>query len=182
LLLAAKAVELDSSDPQAYWALAMTNMWNRNLDRAIVEIEKAVALDPNNSQAIGTRGYILSYADRAPEAIASLEKSMRLNPQYPNIYLHFLAHAYFVDGDYEQAVALLRRRIRLHPETDISRVLLASCCGHLGREDEAREAWTGVFKINPDYSIDKKARVIPYQNPADWDRFVAGLNKAGLPV
>ncbi len=106
---------------------------------------------------------------------------MRLNPQYPNIHLHFLAHAHFVQGNYEEAVALLKRRIRLHPETDISRVLLVSCCGHLGREDEARNAWAEVFEINPNYSIGQKARVLPYKNPADWDRFIEGLRKAGLP-
>jgi tetratricopeptide (TPR) repeat protein len=87
-----------------------------------------------------------------------------------------------VNKNYADAVTLLKRRIRRYPETDISRALLASCCGHLGRDDEAREAWAELFEIHPSYSLDKKARLFPYKNPADWDRFVEGLRKAGLPV
>ncbi|NIR27827.1 MAG: tetratricopeptide repeat protein [Gammaproteobacteria bacterium] len=181
LRLAMTAVELDPRGSQGYWALALAHMWKRDLDRAIAEIEKAVALDPNNSHALASRGHIFSYAGRAVEAIESLENSMRLDPHYPHLHLHFLAHAHFVQGNYAEAVALLKRRIRLHPETDTSRVLLASCFGHLGRENEAKKAWGEAITINPSYSLERKARILPYKNPADWDRFMEGLRKAGLP-
>lgn len=177
---AVRAVELDAQDSQGYWALAIAHMWKRDLDGAIVNVEKALALDPNNSHALANRGHIFSYAGRPIEAIESLEKAMRLDPCYPNVYLHFLAHAHFVQGNYAEAAALLERRIRLHPETDTSRVLLASCCGHLGRKGEARKAWTEAIKINPGYSLERKGRILPYKNPADWDRFMEGLRRAGV--
>lgn len=124
--MATTAVELDPDESQGHWALALAHMWKRDVDRAIGEIEKAVALDPNNSHALANRGQILCYAGRPTEAIESLEKSMRLDLHYPNIYLHFLANAHFVQGNYLEAAALLERRIRLHPETDTSRVLLGA--------------------------------------------------------
>ena len=182
LRLATRAVEIDPYASQAYWALAVAHMWKRDLDRAIEDIDKALALDPNNAHALANRGHIFSYAGRPVEAIRSLEKAVRLDPHFPNVYLHFLAHAHFVQGDYAQAAALLERRIRLHPETDTSRVLLASCCGHLGRVDEARKAWSDVFRVNPNYSLERKGRILPYKNPADWERLVEGLRKAGLPA
>ncbi|MDP6573982.1 MAG: tetratricopeptide repeat protein [SAR202 cluster bacterium] len=181
LELATMAVEVDPDGPQGYWALALGHMWKRNLDQAIEEIDRAVALGPNHSEAYAVRGLIFAYAGQPIEAVASLEKSMRLNPHFPDLHLHFLAHAHFLQANYGEAVALLQRRIRLYPETDISRVLLASCFGHMGRVDEARNQWAKALEMNPTYSIEQKARVLPYRNPADWDRFIDGLHKAGLP-
>ena len=64
----------------------------------------------------------------------------------------------------------------------MSRVLLAACYGHLGRKDEAREAWDEALRVNPDYSLEHRQRVLPYKYPADFDRIAEGLRKAGLPV
>ena len=84
-------------------------------------------------------------------------------------------------GDYEMAAKILRERIALCPETDISRVMLASACGHLGLFDEARAVWRDVFRVNPSYSLEHRGRVLPYKDPADWERVLEGLAKAGLP-
>ena len=180
--LAARAAELDPSDPQGHWALAYGCLWTHDLDGAVEAIEKSVAFGPNYAEAFATRGNILAYASRPIEAVDSLKTAMQLDPQHPRVWLHFLAHAHFIGGDYGEAAALLKRRIRLQPETDISRVLLASCQGHLGLDDEARTEWAEVLRINPDYSVERKARILPYKNPADWDRFMEGLGKAGIPA
>jgi len=178
--LAQKAIGLDASSPQGHWALALAHLWRRELDQALVEAEKAVVLAPSYAEAAAVRGNILGYASRPDEAIESLERAMRLDPRPPNIWLHFLAHAHFLKGEYEEAVGLLNRRIRLLPGTDISRALLASCYGHLGRAAEAREAWAALLEINPGFSLEQRARVLPYKDPADWERVVDGLCKAGL--
>ena len=172
--LAARGFELDPDDLQASWAWALARLWQQDLDGAIEAIDQAVRLGPNDAESHASRGYILSYAARPEEAIESLEKSMRLDPSYPGIWLHFLAHAHVVARRYEEAASVLRRRIRRDPETDISRVLLASCYGHLGRADEARAEWDEALRINPAYSVEQKGRQLPYKDPADWDRIVDG--------
>ena len=178
--IAEKAVEVDPTHPEAHWALALGRMWKHDLDGALSAIDQAGARGPSYAEIHATRGYILSYASRPAEAIESLEKSMRLDPEFPPVWLHFLGHAYFIQGDYQQAARLLERRIRRQPATDISRALLASACGHLDRRSEAGEAWAKLLEINPDYSIERRGRVLPYRNPADWDRIIEGLRKAGL--
>ncbi len=178
--LAERAFELDPEDLQANWALALGRLWRQDLDGAIEAIDRAVRLGPSDAEAHATRGYILSYAGRSHEAITNLQESMRLDPSHPALWLHFLAHAYFVGENYEEAVSTLRRRIRRQPETDISRVLLASCYGHLGDVEQARAEWAEALRYNPDYSIERKGRQLPYKNPADWEKFVDGLRKAGL--
>ena len=105
---------------------------------------------------------------------------MALNPYYPDIYLHLQALAMFQLGRYEEAIGILRRRLVRNPDTDISRVLLAASLGHIGRFDEARVEWQEVFRINPDYSLEHRRKVLPYKNPSDFERVVDGLRKAGL--
>lgn len=179
--LARRAIELNPKDLQANWALALAHLWQHDLDGAIEAIDHAVRLGPSDAEAHATRGYILSYAARSQEAVESLEEAMRLDPQYPDLWLHFLAHAHFVGQNFADAAAILERRIRRQPDTDISRVLLASCYGHLGRIDQARAEWNKALQFNPAYSVERKGQQLPYKNPADWGRIVEGLRKAGLP-
>jgi len=104
---------------------------------------------------------------------------MRLDPHYAPIVLHFLAQANFSLEKYETAAQLLLDRIARNPGTDSSRMLLASCYGHLGRE--ARLTWAELLKVNPEFSFAQRARVLPYKNPEDFERIAQGLAKAGLP-
>jgi adenylate cyclase len=106
--------------------------------------------------------------------------AMRLDPHYPDMLLHFLAQANFSLGKYEIAAEQLVERIARNPGTDASRMFLASCYGHLGRAEEARAAWAELLKVNPDFSVMQRARVLPYKDPGDFQRIVDGLAKAGL--
>jgi adenylate cyclase len=60
-------------------------------------------------------------------------------------------------------------------------MLLASCYGHLGRLDDARAAWEQMLKVNPDFSLAQRERVLPYKDARDFQRIAEGLAKAGLP-
>jgi hypothetical protein len=75
----------------------------------------------------------------------------------------------------------LKRRIVRNPETDASRVLLAACYGQMGMVEDAHEAWREALRINPNYSLEHRRKVLPYRNPDDFERVVEGLRKAGLP-
>jgi adenylate cyclase len=106
---------------------------------------------------------------------------MRLDPHYSSIVLHFLAQANYSLGEYETAAQLLVRRIARTPGTDSSRMLLASCYGHLGRGEDARATWAELLQVNPEFSLTQRAGVLPYKDPGDFQRIAEGLAKAGLP-
>lgn len=177
---ATRAVALDERYPYAHWAVGVVNLYLRRLDVAIREAERVIALAPNLAEGHESLGNALHYAGRSDEALLSFERAMALNPYYPDIFLHFHAQAMFQLGRYEEAVVFLKRRLVRNPATDISRVLLAASYGHLGRFAEARGEWEEVFRINPDYSLEHRRKVLPYKNPADFERMVDGLRKAGL--
>lgn len=102
------------------------------------------------------------------------------NPYFPDVLLHFQALISFQLGRYEEAVDLLMHRLARNAVTDVSRALLAASYGHLGRFAEARAAWQEVLRVNPDYSLDYRRKVLPYKNPAEFEHVVDGLRKAGV--
>ena len=157
------------------------NLWKKQHDRAISEIERAIALDPNLSYAYVLLGSVLHYSGRSEEGIEQINRGLRLDPNHSDIYLHWLALAYFQLGRYEEAIAFLKRRLIRKPDTDISRVLLAASYGQRGCVEEAKAEWAEAFRINPDYSLAHRRQVLPYKDPADFEKIIDGLRKAGLP-
>ena len=161
--------------------LGNTLLWRRDHEGALAEFRRMIALDPNFAQGHTAIGLALMYAGRAAEALEPIAMAMRLDPHHSPIVLHFLAQANFSLGKYQTAAEQLLERIARTPGTDSSRMLLASCYGHLGRAQDARAAWAELLKVNPDFSLMQRERVLPYKNAADFQRIAEGLAKAGLP-
>ena len=178
---ARRALELDDREPVSHMALGNVLLWRRDHEGALAEFHRMIALDPNFAQGHTATGLGLMYAGEPARALEPFAMAMRLDPHYPDIVLHFLAQANFTLGKYEIAAQQLLDRIARNPSTDASRMLLASCCGHLGRAEEARAVWAELLKVNPDFSLMQRARVLPYKNPDDFQRIREGLAKAGLP-
>lgn len=179
--LARRAVALDDTESRAHRALALVHLWKRQHEEAIAEAERAIVLAPGSAEGYGILGHIVHYAGRSKESVALIDELMRLDPHYPDLWLHFLAQAHFALEQYAEAIDALRRRVSRRPDSDISHVLLAASYGHLGRRDEAQREWSEALRINPTYSLEDRRQVLPYRDPADFDRMVDGLRKAGLP-
>jgi TolB-like protein/class 3 adenylate cyclase/cytochrome c-type biogenesis protein CcmH/NrfG len=180
--LSRRAVMLDPADPVGHWTLGIVYSWMKRSEESILEAKTALKLDPNFAEAYLLLGNRLHFAGQSERAIEFLEKAMRLDPHYLDLALHFLGQCYFMLGRYEEAVTALRRRLIRNPDSDISRVLLAACYGCLGRAEDARAEWAQALRINPDYSLAHKRQVLPYKDPADFERIVDGLRRAGIQV
>jgi adenylate cyclase len=174
------AVARDDSDPVAHWALGIVNLYSRRHDRAISEAERAIVLNPNFAEGHVSLGEIFLYSGRSEEALACFDGARVLNPYFPDVVLHFQALALFQLARYEEAVELLLQRVSRNPVTDVSRALLAACYGHLGRVEQARATWQEVLRVNPGFSLEYRRKVLPFKNPADFERVIEGLGKAGV--
>jgi adenylate cyclase len=179
---AEQAIEKNSNDPFARLVASWAAILEKDLGQAKFEADIALTLNPNYSGAYLILGHIQTLSGRPLEAIPALERATRLDPAFKPTHLHFLGMAYLLAGKYETAAALLRERILLMPETDFSRVLLASALGHLGDGDEARRIWKELKEINPRYSFSEHYARQPFQRPEDVKGIVDGLAKAGLSI
>ena len=177
---AEQAIEKNPNEPFARLVASWAAIFEKDLDRAKSEADIASSLNPNSSGAFVILGHIQTLAGRPLEAIPALERATRLDPAFRPQHLHFLGTAYLLAGKYETAAALLRERILLMPETDFSRVLLASALGHLGDGDEARRIWKELKEINPKFSFREHYARQPFQRQEDVQTIIDGLAKAGL--
>ena len=163
------AVQLDERYPYALWGLAGACLWARRHDEAVSAAEKVVAFNPSFADGYGMLGFILHYVGRSGEAVACLDRAMALDPFCSDMILHFQGQALYQLGRYDEAAAILKRRILRNPETDASRALLAAAYGQMGRLEEARETWRGLMQVNPNYSLEQRRKVLPYKNPDDFE-------------
>ncbi|RUM07637.1 adenylate/guanylate cyclase domain-containing protein [Rhizobium chutanense] len=182
LNLAQQTVEMAGEQPNSHFALGMASMWNRELDRARAQVQQGLALSPNSAALLMLMAHIQIFSGDPQGALETLDASMQLDPHHPEILFQFLADARFSLGEYEQAIVAIEQRLQQNAQSETAYALLASCYGHLGRPEEARRAWEKALQINPDFSVERRRRVLPFRNPQDFDRRVEGLRKAGLVV
>jgi tetratricopeptide (TPR) repeat protein len=158
----------------------MVYVFKMQHDQAIGEGERAIALDANDADSYVSLGGALAFAGRPEEGIELIEKAMRLNPHYPPRYLNFLGLAYLTARQYEEAIVPLKKAVTLSLNFAPARGNLAICYAELGRLEEAQAEATEYLRINPPLLLERVKQNVPYKDPADLERYVDGLRKAGL--
>jgi adenylate cyclase len=123
---------------------------------------------------------ILIFAGRPEEAIESLKQAMRLSPRYPVNYLSYLGMAYRLAGRPEEAIATLQRALRRNPEYLAPHFHLAVLYSELGRLEEARAEGAEFLRLSPNFSVEWLKQFMAFKDPAEVERYVTGLRKAGL--
>ena len=134
----------------------------------------------NGKLAIDLYGLSLTYAGRPEEAIPFFQKAIRLNPfGSSSLYLDF-GVALRMTARFEEAVWAYKKAIQLAPNNIPAHVSLTATYSMMGREKEARDEAAEVLKINPKFSVDSYAKILPYKDQSQSDKFVNALRKAGL--
>lgn len=182
LAIAHRACALDDQDPYALVWLSLALLWNRQHDEAMVAVRQSLTLVPNLADGHMQLANLQYYMEDIEGALNALNFYMQLDPMYPEIALYFLAEAQAASGRFDDAVTTLKRRLKRNPHSETSYALLASCYGHLGKIEESREAWAQVLRIAPDFSLERRRRVLPYRTPEIFERRIEGLRKAGLTL
>jgi TolB-like protein/class 3 adenylate cyclase len=180
--LAQRVVRMDEADPAGHFALCAAYMWSKNLDRARAEAQRCLELSPNSADSLRLTAHLQIFSGDPAGAIENLEVYMKRDPHYPDVALQLLADARFQLGQYEQAIAAIEQRLARAPHSETAYALLASCYGHLGRPQECQKAWDQVLRLSPNFSMERRRRVLPFRNPEDFERRVEGLRKGGLTI
>ena len=153
-------------------------------DEALTEIERAVAMDPNDPELYAWMSNILWLMGKNREAIESAKMGQRLDPNNPAAYLNQLAKAYLPDGNIQESLQLLERAIRLNPELSGSVALSqAMIYGIQNRTEEARTALE-IFnksRLSPLRGLKDIMQFYPFADPKTSDRIAGALIKAGVP-
>jgi adenylate cyclase len=182
LELALRVVAMDEQEPAGHFALCAAYMWTKDLDRAREEAERCMTLSPNSADGLRLKAQLQIFVGEPATAVEILEAYMKRDPHYPDVVLQLVADARFQLGLYEQSIEAIEQRLKRTPNSETAYALLASCHGHLGRPDECQKAWKEAMRINPNFSMERRRRVLPFRNPADFERRVEGLRMGGVAV
>jgi len=177
---AERAVKLNDSLPQAHIALGFINMWRRDHEAAIAEVNKGLALDPNHAEGQMYQAIILGFAGQPEESMEWVEKAIRLNPGSPFWYLFAQGNAYFSMGRYTEAVAACVKAAISNPNFIFAHLLLLACYSNLGNQEECEAELKECLTRMPDLSISWAQEVMPYKNHEVLTRFINDLRGADL--
>jgi TolB-like protein len=178
---AARAAELDDSDPWAHVALGFLSFLKRRTDEAAEEFQRALDLNPNFAAAHGYLGWALAFDGRADQAIAHLELAIRMSPHDPQntIFNTGIAVVHYLSGRFAEAVGFGRKALQQRSGfTAGNRICIASLA-QAGQIDEARAVLARLKEMHPDLSIAWIEKHVPY-TPGPMVKFIEGMRKAGL--
>ncbi len=179
---AKRALEIDETEPSAHLGLGAALMWSRDLDGARAAVERAIALSPNSADGLRSLAMVENFSGEPARALDNLAAYMKRDPYYPDIALQIVADARFALGQYEEAIEAIEQRLARNPRSETSYALLASCYGMLGQTEACRKAWDETLRIRPDFSMERRRRVMPFRDPENFERRVEGLRKGGVSV
>jgi adenylate cyclase len=179
--LAARAAELDDSDPWAHLALGYVAHTMRRTDDAKREYLRAIDLNPNFAAAHGYLGYALALAGRTDEAIAHLEQAIRMSPHDPQnaIFNMGLAVAHYLASRYADAIDFARTAVQQRGGITAGHRIYIASLAEAGQLEEARRALQHLRELQPNISIAWCEQYVPY-TPGPMSKFLDSMRKAGL--
>ena len=82
---------------------------------------------------------------------------------------------------HDEAIETYEASIERNPDHIGPHIGLTICYVECGREQDARAQAAEVIKVDPKFSLEKFADALTYKDPAQTERALDALRKAGLP-
>jgi adenylate cyclase len=175
---ARKALSTDQDNLDAHRLISRVHTVQLQYDRALVEIDAALSLNPSDADSHAQRGSVLLWMGRVQEAIAAFETAFALNPNLSaNSVLDF-GVAYYTARRHEDAIRFLEREALRHPDFVFIPVVLAAAYAQLDRTGDSKRMAELVRRRLPVF--DPLTFGSRFQNRAHQDYLIEGLRKAGL--
>ncbi len=169
LLASAPAARADLAPPdyRAYhgrraYAESLLSLRSGQTDRALTAARRAVALRPDDPDALYLLGVCQLFADQLDGARASLEGVLTLSPELVEAH-HDLGLVWMAMGDADEAASAFARVAELRPDSWIGpyrqaqvaallRGDLPACEGHLGRAVDLGYPHAASLPVDPDWA------------------------------
>lgn len=129
-------------------ALSEAGQW----PQAREHLDKALILDPNNTQVLNYLGYsLLEKNQEIPLATSMIERAYKREPDSPAI-TDSLGWARYLSGDYTAAVALIEQAAQKSGNDSTINEHLGDAYWRAGRKVDARYAWRAASQTAEDQS------------------------------
>ena len=143
-----QALQLNSDLSSTHTSLALIQfLIDRNWLEAQKSLERAIALNPNNSDAFLRYGYFLINVGRFDEAIEKLSKARELNPLSPITQTN-IGMAYMFSRRYPEAIEQLEKTAAENPQFSLAEWLLGLTFEESGNGERAFLENTKALEID----------------------------------
>lgn len=181
LVLAKKAVDLDDSVPQTYWALGFVHLMRQDYDNAEASVTQAIRIAPNYADGYGLLAAIHMHKGEPKRALEINAKGMRLNPYYGWQYIYTHGGSYYMLGEYAKAIPLLEEAQSRNPNALYIKLFLAASYINVGRQSDAEWTVNELLAQSPTASLSEIEKGFPVASLGFKQVLLADLRKAGLP-
>ena len=178
---AERAVTLDPQEPWARMTLGYCLCETRQFSRALAELRATLDLNPNFALGRTIHGWALILSGQFEAAIEETALALRMSPvdSFAGLYTGLHGLALVSARRFEEALPCLRASVTAFSEYPGHHHTLISCCGHLGRMEEAQNFIAARNRIGPPLRLrDLRDRLAGF---AHAETFIEGLVKAGVP-
>jgi len=175
------AIQADSRDPAAHFALGGTLVSAGSPWEAIPHLREALRLNPSHAGAHAFLAFAFNFLDRPDDALPEIELALRLSPHDPRrfLWLPALAISHYLAGRYRGALAACQEALAAKPEYPVAIRYLIATLGQLGRRTEAQPVIPLLRRLDSNLAgTEAYMRRIYVASAAD--RILEGLRKAGF--
>lgn len=174
------AIALDPNNQRAHLAVAGT-MFFRHEPALIERAERALVLNPNNTDAVAYMGLYLSQSGHPERGVPLLRKAMALNPNHPRFLYFPLMNYHYFRHEYKEALSY-GLRIEM-PGFYWYHADLARVYAQLGRLDEARAHVAELNRLNPAFGPNAWREFHKWNwEEQKIEHLIEGMRKAGVQV
>ncbi len=175
IVAAKKSISIGSNSLLGHWALGYAYALDRDVSRGLVEIEKALEINPDDPDLMITKGTLLSFLGRLDEGIEQIQRGIDFNKQTPDWYFWDLGRAYFAGHQWQESIDAFRR---LHNQNKETLVFLVACCVQTDNVAEAEGYMDELLAIDPETGPEEIEETYSYLS-ADTLRLLVDSIKVG---
>jgi tetratricopeptide (TPR) repeat protein len=176
--LANTALSLNDAEVHARTILGRIHIFYRRYEQAKAEIERAIAINPNDADALAGWGNILMWSGQTDAAIETLELAQRIDPELNPFDRSALSLAYYLKQRYDAAIEQAELNLRRTEGANFSRIVLAAADAQLNHTEETAQAVAAIRRLDP--TFDAQEFGTKFLSVDDLEHLRDGLRKAGL--
>ena len=149
----------------------------RDYDRAILDYDQAIQMNPSYASAFSNRGAAYAGKKDYDQAIQNYDEAIRLNPGHADAFSN-RGVAYARKGDYDRAIQNYDEAIRLKPDHANALYDRGNAYRRKGDYDRAIQNYDEATRLNPNHANAFTNRGIAYGRKGDYDRAIQNYDEA----
>ena len=172
------ALHLDESDVRARILLARSLIAYNRYEEAEGQIDRAIAVNPNDADALAGRGNILVWLGKTDAALETLELAQRIDPELNAFDRFAFSLAYYLKGRYTECIEQAELNLRKNPGANFNLVMLAAAYAQANRPADVARMVENIRRTDPTFDVYTFGN--KFLKPQDLAQLREGLRKAGL--